>query len=297
MVFIISGISLPGSLDVSLTSLLDLSDNGIDETINVYLGEANRPFDINTISTEFYIEVEYDINGKISLETNSSGENLDDAWGMGLIEINSIDGNVVATKGLPTVDNFSLYAGAIHFDLEQGKNINLTGANMYSAFLDLTLNNQGILTADVRLVGNNNNETTVSTSEQTSLAQKVWIALDGIQHPISNTMADQLEDSVNIDDLKNSYQSNLDLIKDEFNNKNIIESFSMVIPEVPKTSDSLISRIANSKGKNTKDVFDEGELVFLETPFDYNLKITDFNGSEITIVNGNVYGVIKQKAT
>lgn len=294
--------TIDGSLQVILNnSFPDLTTTGyhLDETITAQVAEEARPAGVNTTSVDYYIQVDYDINQHITHNNSSTVPGEDDAWSLSSIIINSWEnpGNLNISKNLPVVNNYDVNAGFI-YTVAGAEGINFEGALFYSVILQLSLDNQGNLTADVNIQGSSNSSsTTASISEKSNYAQVVKFDLSGATATIGNISPDSLSDTIDTLQIQNTYQSNLDSIKNEFHNKNIINDFTITVSEIPLATDNPLSRIANSKSKTDQNVFDQEELVLLASPFDYTFTVKSYSMGDVTVVSNSVYAVIRNMSS
>jgi len=295
--------TINGSLQVTLNnSFPDLTTTGyhLDEIITAQVAEEARPAGVNTTSVDYYIQVDYDINQHITHNNSSTVPGEDDAWSLSSnIIINSWEnpGNLNISKNLPVVNNYDVNAGFIYAAVGGG-DINFEGALFYSVILQLSLDNQGNLTADVNIQGSSNSSsTTASISEKSNYAQVVKFDLSGATATIGNISPDSLSDTIDTLQIQNTYQSNLDSIKNEFHNKNIINDFTITVSEIPLATDNPLSRIANSKSKTDQNVFDQEELVLLASPFDYTFTVKSYSMGDVTVVSNSVYAVIRNMSS
>ena len=294
--------TINGSLQVTLNnSFPDLTTTGyhLDETITAQVAEEARPAGVNTTSVDYYIQVDYDINQHITHNNSSTVPGEDDAWSLSSIIINSWEnpGNLNISKNLPVVNNYDVNAGFI-YTVAGAEGINFEGALFYSVILQLSLDNQGNLTADVNIQGSSNSSsTTASISEKSNYAQVVKFDLSGATATIGNISPDSLSDTIDTLQIQNTYQSNLDSIKNEFHNKNIINDFTITVSEIPLATDNPLSRIANSKSKTDQNVFDQEELVLLASPFDYTFTVKSYSMGDVTVVSNSVYAVIRNMSS
>jgi len=294
--------TINGSLQVTLNnSFPDLTTTGyhLDETITAQVAEEARPAGVNTTSVDYYIQVDYDINQHITHNNSSTVPGEDDAWSLSSIIINSWEnpGNLNISKNLPVVNNYDVNAGFI-YTVAGAEGINFEGALFYSVILQLSLDNQGNLTADVNIQGSSNSSsTTASISEKSNYAQVVKFDLSGATATIGNISPDSLSDTIDTLQIQNTYQSNLDSIKNEFHNKNIIYDFTITVSEIPLATDNPLSRIANSKSKTDQNVFDQEELVLLASPFDYTFTVKSYSMGDVTVVSNSVYAVIRNMSS
>lgn len=289
-----SGLRVPGSLNVSLKELLGVGIYTLEHNLlfNVFMYEVAsiaRTKANGSMSFTNFIESELDLNSKISYTPSSSENQKDDAYGLQEITISST--NSVNTKySLPTAANIIVEAGEI--DAQDPSNVSL---GKFPVSLTISCDDQGLMTSSIAISGQDVYGTEV---DNPNLAQHAyWPAKDNVPN-LDADSADVLSAKITSAELTTLYSSQLQSINNQYNNQNMIKSWTITVNAIPSTTDNVLSQHARYLEKRgDTNVFDNGDKMVASTPFSYGITIDDYLDNPTTIITPtNVYGVISHKA-
>ena len=279
-----SGLLLTGTFSLT-QSTIDAVDTSMVQTLSSAVATADRPGTAATQAFTYYIEVDYDINSKV-LYKNSSADNTDDAYG--LAEINLSHSAYTPKLNLPSVTGVAVSAGLVNATAGSG----LTGSGQFPVTLTVNLSSAGVMTSQCLIIGSS---VTASVSEDPTKAQVVyWPTIDGTP-PVGATTADKLSDPITASELNNEYEATLNAINDNYNNKNMITGWSIIINPIAEQTNNSLSKFAqdNSKAGQT-NIFATGQKIVCSGTQEYDVSIDDYLGNSVQIASGTVYGVITQ---
>jgi len=260
--------------------------------------DNSNTININNFPT-YYILQDYDINSKI---TNTNGNNI---WEMSSITINTTNPitNVEFENfkfKLP-VGSKTINTGTITASAGLGELIP-PSTGLYNINLTITCNSDGKFSA---ITDVNGLPTTAVLPENFTATQiGYW---DFYEQPNIdwNTITNEiLEGTITQEELTTHYrQPNniLSEVENLYNNVKTIEHVSFFFNSIPPEPNSIISEYCNYFTSLGKPPFSEGDCIVTSVGCNYEVKITDANGIEQTIVSSGstpetkIYGVLRQK--
>ena len=289
-----SGLLIPGSLNVSLKETLGVGIYSIEQNLlyNVEMydvASVPRTKADGSVNFDYYIETEYNLNSKISYESSSSEYNKDDAYGLESITItheNSINTNYL----LPSASNILVNAGEI-----DAQELNYNSLGKFPVTLTISCNDQGVMVSNISISGE---DVTAEIIDNPNQAQKVYWPIKDSKPNIAADDGDILTSKITSSELTTIYSSELDLINDNYNNKQMIKTWTININKIELSSNNILSKHVRYIGKaGTTQIFDEDQKLVAATPFSYGVTISDYLNNDITIIpHSNVYGVISNKS-
>ena len=289
-----SGLRVPGSLNVSLKEMLGVGIYSMEQNLlfNVLM------YDVATIprtkadgSRNYtnYIETEYNLNSKISYTPSASENNKDDSYGLDSITITK-ENSVNSKYLLPSASNILVDAGEI-----DAQDLSYNSLGKFPVTLTISCNNQGLMTSNISISGQDVNS---SIADNPNLAQKVYWPVKDNKPNIVTDDSDILSSKITSSELTAIYSSQLDLINNNYNNKQMIKTWTININKIESSSSNILSQHARYIGKaGSTQIFNEGDKMVAATPFSYGITISDYLNNDTTIISpSNVYGVISNKS-
>jgi len=124
----------------------------------------------------------------------------------------------------------------------------------------------------------------------------------------TNSAADILSDSFTDEDLNNHFSTELSNIASAYNETNVVSNWSMsfdgestatnsTIAKYARDTTDLASGATKSPATGSSDVFQDGDVIVADTPATYKIEIVDSEGVTRTIVDEEVYGVVKHSSS
>lgn len=283
---IMSGYILDGSLNITteISSFEPLVEDISATEVSVIRSAVN----LTTSNFNYYIDVSYNINSHISVHHSENTD--DDAWSLSEIVINNYTGNNVSIM-LPTGSITNINAGVIN--IYNPEEMSYSEAGLFTVYLDLSINNQGIMSAATKV---NGVDVIIETDERVNYAQEIY--LENF-HTIPETTADTvdtLSKTITTSDVESVYGDALSNIVALYDNKSVITSWNIKINEILQDTNNVLSKHARQNNITTADVFAENAKIVASDYFVYSINITDSSNSNITIASGNVYGVLTQSS-
>ena len=288
------GLRVPGSLNVSLKEVLGVGIYSLEQNLlyNVLMYdtvEHPRSKANGSFGYTHYIETEYDLNSKISYQPSSSEYNKDDAYGLEAISISSTN-SVNEVFSLPSASNILVNAGLINAQDPDAQSL-----GNFPVVLNISCGANGVMTSSISITGQDVYSNGIENYEK---SQKVYWPVKESAPTIDVDSADILRTKITSSELANSYSTQLQAINNQYNNKQMINSWSISISEITSSTNNVLSQHARYLEKNgNPNVFDDGEKMVAATPFSYEIIVDDYLDNSTTIVSAaNVYGVIKHKS-
>lgn len=283
-----SGLQLPGSLSVTQSTLADVGTT-MDVAVLSAVEEVARSSADGSASFTYYIQADYNINGAVSYSSSSSTDNLDDAYSMSAISVNSATATN-AKLSLPAASGVTVSAGEV-----EAKNSSGTSLGTFPVVLTVSVDSVGRMTSSIAI---NGSDVTATESEDATKAQVVyWSGIDTVP-TVSATDADVLSSTLTASELSTQYSSELATINGQYNGEDMVDSWTISVSAVSSSASNTLSQHARYLGKNgSTSLFSAGDKLVCATPFSYGVSINNYLGNATTIVTAaNVYGVLQQTA-
>ena len=281
-----SGLRLPGSLTVSKLALSAVGSS-LDVDVQWAAVNVDRTKADGTATFVNFIMADYDLNGKVDFTASSTTDRLDDAYGLTGFTLASADASNPSFS-LPSASNIDVDAG----NIDAVSPVNGT-LGSFPVTLTLSVSDQGVMSASIAISGQ---DVSADAVEDAAKAQQVYWS--GVQSAptVGADDPDILAPKLTASELSTYYASALTSITNQYNNKQMVESWSIAITAVTKDVNSTIAKHAREHNKaGTKNIFSVGDKLVAFTPFSYSVKVEDYLGVEKTIVAAaDVYGVLKQ---
>lgn len=280
-----SGLLLTGAFSLTHVSP-DAVGTDMVKTVTSAVTTADRPSLAIQQAFTYYIEVEYDINGKV-LYKNSSVDNTDDAYGLTGFTVTNVS-HPNPKLSLPSATGVDVPAGLVSASAGSG----LSGSGQFPVTLTVNLSSEGIMTSTCLISGSS---VTALTSEDPTKAQVVhWPTIDGTP-VVSSTTADKLSDVITAAELNTEYEAVRNTINANYNNQNMLSAWSITIDSVTQETNNSLSKYAQDRSKaGLGAIFDAGQKIVCSVSQPYNVSIEGYDGSSVPIASGTIYGVITQ---
>jgi len=282
-----SGLLLTGAFSLTQVSP-DPVGTDMVKTVTSSVATADRPGTAVTQAFTYYIEVDYDINGKV-LYQNSSVDNTDDAYGLTGFTVTNIT-HPNPRLSLPSATGVDVPAGLVSATAGSG----LSGSGQFPVTLTVNLSSTGLMTSQCLISGSS---VTASVSEDPTKAQIVhWPTIDGTPN-VTATTADKLSDVITASELNSEYEATRNTINDNYNNQNMLSAWSITIDSITQETNNSLSKYAQDRSKaGQAAIFDAGQKIVCSVTQAYNVSIDDYEGNSVPIASGTIYGVISQSA-
>jgi len=280
--------SIPGSLSITTATLQSAAADGfnIQEDLTVAVAEQTRTTaSLSTASFTYYIESEYDINDKISIQ--HSDVTNDDSWALAGFSITQATSETVVLN-LPSASGRVIPAGIINVYDTDGTTL----IGSFEVKVTMAISSQGVTSASTAITGNS---LSASVDEDTAKAQVLYFQSFDASPSVSATTADTLSKTISAADATTKYASQLTDITTAYNNQNVVSAWTISISGISHGASNILAQHARAKGVTTTDVFSVGEKIVANTTFAYAVSVTDYLGNSVSIASGTVYGVVKQK--
>ncbi|MBO72242.1 MAG: hypothetical protein CMD35_01375 [Flavobacteriales bacterium] len=289
----LSGLQLPGTFEPALLSLAQ-TGKSLEQTVNFEVIDAARDSADGSASVSFYIMSDYDINSHVEYH-NSSEDGEDDSFSMTAITLASKD---AVNEKLKLPDNSGVSVKAGHISVADPNADDDSGAVAAHAGFPVTLivscNDQGLMSVDSLTIGGN--AVTGEQNENPGLAQQAYWDINAAPSPDKNS-ADILQAALTSGDLTTNYSAELAAIRALYNNKSMIESWTIKFSAVAKAPNNTLAAHARHLGRDGSTVFQAGDKLITSGSYGYAVAIVDFEDSATTIVaEQNVFGVLQQTA-
>lgn len=258
----------------------------IVENLTATVAEQTRTTaSLSTASFTYYIESEYDINGKISIQHNDATN--DDSWALTGFSITQATNETVVLN-LPSASGRVIPAGIINVYDTDGTTL----IGSFEVKVTMAISDQGVTSASTAITGNS---LSASVDEDTAKAQVLYFQSFDASPSVSATTADTLSKTISAADATTKYASQLTDITTAYNNQNVVSAWTISISSISHSPSNILAQHARAKGVTTADVFSVGEKIVANTTFAYAVSVTDYLGNSVSIASGTVYGVVKQK--
>ena len=285
-----SGLLLPGILSVTLDEVVGIGipalKNGLIYDVLMYdVVTTPRTKSDGNVSFTNFIETEIDINKKINYVSSATGKDNDDAYGFEGLEIKMVDG-INNKYSLPSVNGVLVNAGSIE---AQDPESNLLG--IFPVTLTVSCDNSGLMTSNIAISGQDVAATVIDNPNQ---AQKAYWPASHLKPSITADDADILNTKISSTELSNTYSNELKMINDQYDQQNMILSWTIKINAFDPTTDNVLSQHARFlEKKGNTSVFSNGHKMVASQPFLYGISISDYLGNETVIIQPtNVFGVV-----
>ena len=294
-----SGLVVPGKLSVSIENLVGVGISSLENNLiyNVTMFdtvEVERSKVDGSTSFTNYIETYFNLNEQISYTTDATIDDatIDDAYALNEINVYSSSG-ITPNLFLPDASNISVDVGEIDTTDQ-----NTTSIGKFFVKLSVSCSHQGIMSTEIAISGQDGNDY-VSTNvyDNPNLAQKAYWPDVQSAPVIDANSADILNTKITVNELTTLYNTELTNINNQYNNQNMVMSWTIKIDAILASTDNTLSKHARFIGKGGRtDIFEEGDKMMASTPFLYGVSIIDYLGNATTIITPtNVYGVLSHK--
>lgn len=299
--------SMTLTLDTDLMCDGDIQYTDISENFELLGKSTDRELAFDVLTPSWYIAMEYDINGVITVCDANNSDNCDDAF--------RINSTITFSKsgGVGTLCDYSLPNSSLDdLKLAQFNATDQRGAiTRWDLLADMTLSGgsgttEPSVTVEKLAIVNQScdvdgtfSSVTGTCDEDVNFAQLVYWndATTLASNPAQPTRAtaDTLSDELTYANMVASLDETLATVCDEIQG-NTLSSWSMILSETGFDVSNNLSRFAHKRDKTTNDVFDTGDKVVLSSPAPYTVSITDYDDTKIVLANDYVYGVLIQKS-
>ena len=291
------GVFVPGTLTVQEFSPPPVGDS-MQINLQFSVAEADRDSADATDGFDYFIMAPFDINSKVLHSSDPDAQNNDDAWGLQEFTVRSADqsdADAAATEiSLPSADNMAVQAGLIDVGsaIDGGDSL-----GSFAVTLRLSVNVQGLMTVEsIVIIGQ---AIQADVVEDVGKAQVAFISnVHPTPVPDANS-PDNLTRPITAAQLQNHHADDLQAIKDQYHQKPMIQSWAIAFDGVLKRPNSTLSKHVREKGRTNlgRYIFQAGEKLVAETPFQYRVEVDDYAANTQIIVEGDaVHGVLQQTA-
>jgi len=283
-----SGLRLPGSLAVNLAPLAPVGSS-LDVAIEYAVETLERTKADGSASFTNFIQAEVDLNSKITYSGDLNTKDGDDAYSLAAISVASATAKNVVLS-LPSAQNVLINAGEIDAQDPSGSSL-----GRFSVTLTVSCDDQGVMSSSIAISGQDVAATAV---DDPNLAQKSYWTGAQDRPSVAADDADELENKLSAAELTTYYASELSTINAQYNGANMINSWTIVVNEIPSSTNNVLAQHVRYLGKKgTSAVFANDEKMVAATPFSYSVSIDDYLGNAQTVVAAaNVFGVLSHKA-
>ena len=284
-----SGFKVPGQLTLTQQSLDSVADHKLVQDVLAQEFTAVRSAATESQSYTYFIELEVDINGSITHNSSSRGEDADDAWGLAELSYSSKSFAGKPYIKLPTASGISVPAGLI-----SAKDTDSSLISTFAVTLSLSMSDQGAMSCTASISGAD--AVSSATAENLLNAQVVRFMKPSASAPsVGASDDDILTATLSAAELASDYSAELSALEARYTIANMLAVWTVNVPEIRLSVDSILSQHARAGAKNSSTVFDAGERVVMGTPANYGITVEDYEGNSVTVIDReNVFAVLKQ---
>lgn len=283
------GLELPGTLSVTKVTLADVGTS-MSQTVQFAVATADRTKANGFVSFAFFIQADYDLNSLVSYEASGTGLDADDAYSLDAALVTSADA-VNELRNLPQSGNVAIDAGLV--DAQDPSSNSL---RQFPVTLTVAVNQNGDMTSSVAISGE---DVLASVSDDAHKAQKVhWSGIEPTPSVEAND-ADILSSNLSSSALETYFASELDAINKQYNNQNMIASWTISLQAIALGTSHKLAQHARHHGFRglSTPLFSANDKIVVDVPFVYSVAIKDYTDSSQTVISAqNVFGVLKQPA-
>lgn len=285
-----NGLQLPGTLSVTQPPLNPVGLTMVDTAIAVVATEDRTSVN-GTITFDYYIQVEYDINGAITYHNASDTNGEDDAYSMTTITVNKTT-DPDAALVLPGALNVPVPAGNID---AQGLDGNVGGNGNFLVMLSITVNPVGIMTSSITISGTDYIATKLDDPEKAQVVYWENIETMPAAADVNELTADVLSSTLTPAELTSYYSIQTNAINAYYDDKPMITDWTISFIAQQQDANNELSKHARHLDRNGGTIFQTNDKLVCQTYCPYGVSIEDYQGTVITIVaTNNIYGVLKQ---
>ena len=284
-----SGFKVPGQLTLTQQSLDSVEDHKLVQDVLAQEFTAVRSAATESQSYTYFIELEVDINASITHNSSSRDENADDAWGLAELSYSSKSFAGKPLIKLPTASGISVPAGLI-----SAKDTDSSLISTFAVTLSLSMSDQGAMSCTAAISGAD--AVSSATAENLLNAQVVRFMKPSASAPsVGASDDDILTATLSAAELASDYSAELSALEARYTIANMLAVWTVNVPEIRLSVDSILSQHARAGAKNSSTVFDAGERVVMGTPANYGITVEDYEGNSVTVIDReNVFAVLKQ---
>lgn len=318
----ITALQFPGDVtDLTTSSLTNVSAINPQDLpqaqLYAYNADNQRTQNSVSVTVDYYIETEYNLDDLVSYETGA-GDSTDDTWGFA-IATNGVTASNTSSIGnrtfsLPTCSNVPVLIKTVEliaeiapitYSIDGGAPVTKATAGTildeaFKVFAYLSLNSSGLLTATTAFAGVNLSTIELSVADDVNLAQAVSFGyLDPLNavFPQPND-ADILTATISADTLNTAggtIATKLNAITAVYNDINLLQSWSYTFNAQPLSQTNQISRHArfNNWVPGQTPYFGETDRIVTSNGRDMVVSVQDATPQDVYLVNAVVYGVLK----
>lgn len=286
-----TGLKMSGSLALG-QKVLAKAQTGFGN-IELDSSTSNRSTDVTEGSALYYIQADFDINSAISL-VQSGTDGQDDVFQLDRINVEHSSAKNVA-KNLPA-GSADVPAGIIEAHDDAGH------AGQFTVHLMAAVDKVGLMTSSFEVRGA---DVTGSLTDDSNKAQLAFWNCAGHTAPAAPAAddADVLSSTLTAAQVKSQYQSALTTINGNYNNKDMLESWTITIDEMKEAStdnalSKFIRKLRADDAANPSDSapLKAGTKLITQSSKTYSVNIDDYEGNPVNVASGEVFGVLAQVA-
>lgn len=309
----INHLKLTGQLDILHDNITTADRNA---SLTMASNDVGREIGVQTLQPIYYIRIPHNINSAIQFHTGDtndaqrseapgetfSSDSNDDSWEMSAITVLWNDGDSTAghVRSLPYADATNKVA---EFTVQDPSNL----SKVYGLDLQIVLGNDGAITSNASL--NDSTAFTGVIDDNFQLAQNAyWPFNDGTnininnagESRLNNNEEDRLAATITSTQILTHFTATGDIsgIESDVNDmNNILNGYQISFEAQAADTDSNLSKFGQGKYVNDATLFTTGERIVASQPQLYTVTLNATllgGGTEYTLVNDYVYGVLEQ---
>jgi len=318
----ITALQFPGDVTdlttSSLTNAFNIDAGDLPQNrIYAYNADNQRTQNSVSVTVEYYIETEYNLDSLVTYETGAA-DSTDDTWGFAIASDGVTASNTSSlgnlTLALPTCSNVPVLIQTIElfaetsnvtYSIDGGEPVTKATSGVildeaFEVFAYLSLNSSGLLTATTAFAGVNLSTITLSVADDVNLAQAVSFgymdALNAVFPQPSD--ADILTATISAETFNTAggtVATKLNAIQAVYNDINLLQSWSYTFNAQPLSQTNQISRHArfNNWVPGQTPYFGETDRIVTSNGRDIVVDLYDKDDVRVELVNSVVYGVLK----
>lgn len=147
----------------------------------------------------------------------------------------------------------------------------------FSSFMNISADSNGHLTGLISITGSDITET---TSDDPTLAQQAHWSHE--TKNVTSTSEDILSATISEPDVRAALLANITALEDMYN-MNVISTWQFNILPIMGPN-NLLDQYALDNGRMPPDLFMDGEIIVLQTEYNYEINVEDMNGVSQVIV-------------
>lgn len=282
-----TAIELPGTLSLTQTAITDVG-NTMNVVINSAVSEiARSSVQPQPSSFSYYIQSNYDINSSISYNASSATDGTDDAYSMTAI---SVTDQTAASPAfiLPSVTGVTVSAGLVDAQTTG------TSIGTFPVTITFAVSTTGVMTSSIAITGS---DVVATATEDSTKAQIVyWSGINATAPSAAANDADVLTSTLTSSQLETKYSSELTTINNQYNNQNMIASWTISFPAISANTNNLLSQWSRYLGLDgSTNFFSTNDMLVTGTAYSYGVSVNNYLNTATTIITPtSVFGVLVQ---